>query len=65
MSTVRVVNQCGECNAIREYPDGHKIEACPRCGGRKISWTPAPTTQAERDQLILKAVRGDFDQKVN
>lgn len=54
-----MINTCDDCNAIREYPDGKKITKCPRCGSIKIRYSPSPTTQKERDELLLKAIRGD------
>lgn len=53
-----MINACFDCGAVREYPDGHPIDKCPRCKGGHIVYRPSPTTKAESDKAVLEAITG-------
>lgn len=55
-----MINECGDCNAIREYPDGHKIKVCPRCKSTNIQYSKSPIGQKERNKFLLQAIMGTY-----
>jgi hypothetical protein len=55
-----MINQCQNCKAVREYPDGRVIQKCPRCDSVSIKTFPSPTTKEERDKFILEAITGKY-----
>jgi hypothetical protein len=56
-----MINECQDCKAIREYPSGKCIDACPRCGGKKILHFTPPATQELRDKMVIDMITRFID----
>jgi hypothetical protein len=51
-----LTNICLDCYAIRQYPDGKKIDKCPRCDSANIKHELYGTG----DKELLQAITGDY-----